>query len=79
MRSFSRITYSNLADERLRRRKISRNDVELAINHGEGFEDEDGNLVLELSLDNDRILRVIVRETDDHVHVVTAMRLGKTP
>lgn len=71
---FERITYSAHALIRMRQRRISPEDVALALRVGEGYEDDDGNWIYELGR-----LRVIIQDRDSDAHVITAIKLkGRT-
>jgi hypothetical protein len=71
------VTYSDHALERMAQRRISRADVEAALEFGEGFVDEDDNLAFELRTVYGWAIRVIVVDEGDTARVITAMRLRK--
>jgi hypothetical protein len=66
------ITYSRHALQRMRQRRISRDDVELVLRIGEGVPEDDGTWTYQL----DRLAVVIV-EREGAAHVVTVMRMRK--
>lgn len=71
---FERITYSAHALIRMQQRRISPEDVALALRVGEGYEDDDGNWIYELGR-----LRAIIQDRDSDAHVITAIKLkGRT-
>lgn len=66
---YDEITYSEHAVRRMRKRRITRVDVELVLRLGEGFQEDDGTWLYEL----DQLIVVIV-DRDVAAHVVTVMR-----
>ncbi|MGI8483342.1 MAG: DUF4258 domain-containing protein [Thermomicrobiales bacterium] len=69
---FDAITYSTHAERRMRKRGLSRQDVELVLRIGEGFHDDDGTWVYELGS-----IRVVIDDRDATAHVVTVIRMRK--
>jgi peroxiredoxin len=69
---YNAITYSRHAEQRMRIRGLSRQDVELALRIGDGFPEDDGTYVYEL----DRI-RVVIVERGAVAHVVTVIKMRK--
>lgn len=72
MPAYDEITYSDHAVRRMRKRRISRQDVELVLRIGDGVLDDDGTWMYTL----DRLTVVIV-ERGETAHVVTVMRMRK--
>jgi urease accessory protein UreE len=67
---YDEITYSDHARQRMRKRRIGRDDVELVLRIGDGRAEEDGTWIYELDT-----LRVIVVERGTAAHVVTVIHL----
>jgi hypothetical protein len=70
---FERITYSRHAEQRMHRRHIRRDLVELVLRIGEGmFDDEEQTWTYTLDP-----VSVVIVERDDAAHVVTVIRLRR--
>lgn len=67
---YTGITFSWHAVQRMRKRRITARDVELALRIGEGHPAHDQTWSYELGS-----LRVIVAELGTHAHIVTVIRL----
>lgn len=78
MSRFASISYTQHAIERIKQRRISENEVEVALGIGEGRPDDDGTWVYELRTIHRRGLRVIVFEDGGVARVKTVMRMRKT-
>jgi hypothetical protein len=67
---FSNITYSKHVEQRLRKRRLSRPDVELVLRVGDGYPEDAGTRVYELDH-----IRVVIVERGTTAHVVTVIRM----
>ncbi len=67
---YEAITYSAHAVQRLRKRRIPREDVELVLRISEGTPEDDGTIDYELDH-----IRVVIVERGAAGHVVTVMRM----
>ena len=71
MPTFDRITYSGHAFARMRRRRISTDDVRLTPRVGEGYYDEEDDTWTYVL----GHVAVVISERDDSAHVITVMRV----
>lgn len=70
MPQFESLRYTRHAEIRMKERKLSRLDVEMALQSGECWIDEDGLWVCELGH-----VRIIVRDEQEFGVIITAMKL----
>ena len=78
MARFAWIIYTKHALQRMEHRRISRDDVEAALELGEGAIDEDDNLIYQLQTPHGWTIRVVVADEGETARVITAMRLRKS-
>lgn len=72
MPEFESLRYTKHASEHMSKRKLSRPAVELTLQHGESWLDDDDLWICEL----DKI-RIVVREESGHGVIITAIRMKR--